>query len=55
MSKSTAVNEHGFKIFANGRCSSLIKSTSMGLHPLMIVVIKGYYKQWVWGQTFCYW
>ena len=32
MSKSTTVNEYGFTPFANGKCQSLLQSTSMGSH-----------------------
>ena len=39
MSKSTIVNEYGFTPFANDECQSLLKSTSMGSHPLLMVDI----------------
>ena len=37
MSKSTIVNEYWFTPFANGRFKSLLQSTSMGSHPLLMV------------------
>ena len=37
MSKSTTVNENGFKLFDNGGCQSLPQSTKVGLHPLIMV------------------
>ena len=40
MSKSTTVNECGFTLFANDECQSLLKSTSMGSHPLQMVDVK---------------
>ena len=45
MSKSTTVNKNGFTSFANGECQSLLKSTRMGLHPLLMVDVKVYYSQ----------
>ena len=43
MSKSTTVNEYGFTPFANGRCKSLLQSTRMGSHPLLMVDVNVYY------------
>ena len=43
MSKSTTDNEYGFTPFANGRCQSLLQSTSMGSHPLLMVDVKVYW------------
>jgi len=40
MSKSTTVNKNGFTPFANEECQSLLQSTSMGLHPLLMVDVK---------------
>jgi len=45
MSKSTTDNEYGFTPSANGRCQSLLQSTRMGSHPLLMVDVKGYYSQ----------
>ena len=42
-SKSTTVNENGFKPFANGGYQSLLQLTRMGSHPLLMVDIKVYY------------
>ena len=39
MSKSTTVNKNGFP-FANAGCQSLLQSTKMGLHPLLMVDVK---------------
>ena len=36
MSKSTTVNDCGFTPFANGGCLSLLESTRMGSHPLVL-------------------
>ena len=40
MSKSITVNECGFTPFANDEGQSLLKSTSMGSHPLLMVDVK---------------
>ena len=40
MSKSTTVNKNGFTPSANGGCQSLLQSTSMGSHPLLMVDVK---------------
>ena len=40
MSKSITVNECRFTPFANDLCQSLLKSTSMGSHPLLMVDVK---------------
>ena len=53
ISKSTTVNKYGFTHFANGRCQSLLKSTSIGSHPLLMVDVKVYYSQRVWVHTLC--
>ena len=37
-----AVNEYGFTPFANGGCQSLLQSTRMGSHPLLMVDVKVY-------------
>ena len=55
MSKSTTVNKNGFTPFANGRCQSLLQSTNMGSHPLLIVDVKVSYSQQEWIHTLCYW
>ena len=34
------VNKNGFTPFANGGCQSLIQSTRMGSHPLLMVDVK---------------
>ena len=55
-SKSTTVNENGFTPFANGGYQSLLESASMGSHPLLMVDVKVYYCQRVWGvlvHTLC--
>ena len=43
MSKSTTVNKNGFTPSANGRCKSLIQSTRMGSHPLLMEDVTVYY------------
>ena len=48
MSKSTTVNKNGFTPFANGGCQSLLQSTSLGLHPLLLVDVKVYNSQQEW-------
>jgi len=53
MSKSTTDNEYGFTPFANGRCQSLLHTTSMGSHLLLMVDVKVYYRQGVWVHIFC--
>ena len=40
MSKSTTVNKNGFTPFANGRFQSLLESTRMGSHPLLMEDVK---------------
>ena len=40
MSKSTTVNKNGFNPFGNGGCESLLQSTSMGSHPLLVADVK---------------
>ena len=35
----------------SGRCQSLLESTSMGSHPLLMVDVKVYYSQRVWVHT----
>ena len=55
MSKSTTVNEYGFPSFANCRCKSLLQSTRMGSHPVLMVDVKVYYSQQEWVHTLCYW
>ena len=45
MSKSNTVDEYGFIPSANGRCQSLLHSTRMGSHPLLMVDVKVYYSQ----------
>ena len=44
-------NEYWFTPFVNGRCKSLLQSTSTGSHPLLMVDVKVYYRQQVWVQT----
>ncbi len=36
------VNKNGFTPFANSRCQSLLQTTSMGSHPLLMVDGKVY-------------
>jgi len=55
MSKSTTVNKNGLTSFANGRYQSLLQSTRMGWHPLLMVDIKVYYSQQEWVDTLCLW
>ena len=38
----TSLNKNGFTPFANARCQSLLQSTRMGLHPLLMVDVKVY-------------
>ena len=52
MSKSTTVHENGFKPFANGGCQSLLQSTRMDLHPLLMVDVKVYNSQREYIITF---
>jgi len=40
LSKSITFNECGFTPFVNDECQSLLKSTSMGSHPLLMVDVK---------------
>ena len=42
MSKSTTVNKNGFTPSANGGCQSLLQSTRMGSHPLLMMDVKVY-------------
>jgi len=49
----TTVNNNGFTPFANGRCQSLLQSTSMGSHFLLMVDVKVYYSQQEWVHTLC--
>ena len=37
--------------FDNGKYQSLLLSTSMGSHPLLMVDVKVYYSQQEWVQT----
>ena len=53
MSKSATVNMNEFTPFANGGCQSLLQSTSMGSHPLLMVDVKVYYSQRVLVHTLC--
>ena len=46
------VNKNGFTPYANGRCQSLLQTTSMGSHPLLMVDVKVYYSQRVWVHPF---
>ena len=39
--------------YANGRCQSLLQSTSMGSHPLLMVDVIVYYSQHEWAHTLC--
>ena len=39
--------------FANGGCQSLLQSTRMDLHPLLMVDVKVYSSQRVWVHTLC--
>ena len=48
----TTVNEYGFTPFANGGCQSLLQSTRMGSHPLLMVDVKVYYSQREYIATF---
>ena len=52
-SKSTTVNMNGLTPFANGGCQSLLQSTRMGSHPLLMVDVKVYYSQRVWVHNLC--
>jgi len=52
MSKSATLNKNGFTPFANGRCQSLLPSTRMGSHPLLMVDAKVYYSQREYISTF---
>jgi len=52
MSKYTTVNENGFTPFANGRCQSLLQSTRMGSHLLLMIDVKVYYSQREYIATF---
>ena len=54
MLKSTTVNKNGFTPFANGRCQSLLQSTRIGLHPLLMVDVEVYYSQQEWVSPFAY-
>ena len=49
-----AVNKNGFTPFANGRCQSLLQSTRIGLHPLLMVDVEVYYSQQEWVSPFAY-
>ena len=52
MSKSTTDNEYGFTPSANGGCQSLLQSTRMGSHPLLMVDVKSTSQQ-EWVHTLC--
>ena len=52
MSKSTTDNEYGFTPFANGGCQSLLQSTRIGSHPLLMVDVKVYNSQREYIVTF---
>ena len=41
--KVCTVNKNGFTPFAKGGCQSLLQSTSMVSHPLLMVDVKVYY------------
>ena len=43
------VNER--MVDANGRCQSILRSTNMGSHPLLMVDVKVYCSQRVYGFT----
>ena len=45
MLKYTTVYKNGFTPFANGGCQSLLQSTRMGSHILLMVDVKVYYRQ----------
>ena len=49
------VSKNGFTVtpFANSRCQSLLQSSSMGSHPLLMVDVKVYYSQQEWVHTLC--
>ena len=47
------VNENRFTPFVDGRCQSLLQSTRMGSHPLLMVDVKVCYSQRVWVHTLC--
>ena len=53
MSKSTTVNKNGFTFFSNGGCQSLLPSTRMGLHTLLMVDVKVYYSSQEWVYILC--
>ena len=53
MSKSTTDNMNGLTPFANGGCQSLLQSTRMGSHPLLMVDVEVYYSQREWVYTLC--
>ena len=52
MSKFTTVNKNVFTPFAIGRCQSVLQSTSMGKHPLIMVGVNVYYSQQEYITTF---
>ena len=47
------ISDSRFTPFANSRCQSLLQTTSMGSPPLLMVDVKVYYSQRVWGHTLC--
>ena len=49
---SVSVNKNGFTPFAKGGCQSLLQSTRMGLHPLVMVDVKVCYSQQEWFTPF---
>ena len=49
----TSLNKNGFTPFANGRYQSILQSTRMGSHPLLMVDVKVYYSQQEWVHTLC--
>ena len=53
MSKSATVNKNGITPLANVSCQSLLQSTKMGSHPLLMVDVKVYYSQQEWVHTLC--
>ena len=52
MLKYTTVYKNGFTPFANGGCQSLLQSTRMCSHPLLMVDAKVYYSQQEYIATF---
>jgi len=52
MSKSNTVNKNAFTLFANGGCQSVLQSTRMDSHSLLLVDVKVYYSQQEYIATY---